>query len=170
MDTLQLTKADAKTLYGKSNSATQKWLEGKFGKETFQPSTMELIKTWPDACKATGEHPVKSLPYPKPVNDEQEAINAFAMLSIIRRALNGTWEADWNNSSQPKYYPWMRINLSNPSGSRLSYGDYANVSSGTAVGSRLCFPSKEVAEYAGKQFAAVYEKMFLINKPKTKKK
>lgn len=170
MEELKLTKADAKLLYGNSNSATKKFLEDKFGKETFAPSPMDTIKTWPDACKATGEHPVKSLPYPKPVNDEQEAINAFAMLNIIRRALNGAWEPDWNNINQVKYWPYFYIYPNKASGSRLSYHDFGSGFSASSVGSRLCFPTKELAQYAGKTFSTVYEKMFVINKPKTKTK
>ena len=41
-----------------------------------------------EACKKTGDHPVKSLPYPKPINKRQEAYNALTRLEIFIEAYN----------------------------------------------------------------------------------
>ena len=115
------------------------------------------IKTFEDACKALKLDPVKVLPkvsgMPK---HHQEAMIAHAQLVIIAEALNGGWKPDWDNHNEWKYYPWFRM-----SGSGLSFYGYDGSSSDSGVGSRLCFKSRELAEYAGKQFLDIYTEFFI---------
>ena len=40
--------------------------------------------------------------------------------------------------------------------------DYGSRGTYVAVGSRLCFKSRELAEYAGKQFKDIYEEYYVI--------
>jgi hypothetical protein len=164
MSELKLTIDQAKELHRSTNPAGKKQLEKLFGKDVFLPKITDLVKTFADACKITGDNPVKSLPYAKPANEEQEAINGFAQLSIIRKALNGDWVADWADGNQVKYWPWMKYNpdKNSSSGFRLSYGGYVSGVTHASVGSRLCFKDKETAIYAGTQFASIYEKVFII--------
>lgn len=114
---------------------------------------MKKIKTFAQACKVKGINP-KELPsvsmLPK---RHQKAIIAFYMLTIIAEALNGDWKPNWNNWSQSKYYPYFTKNQSGFGFSRTYY-DYWITS--TFVGSRLCFKSREIAEYAGTQFKKLY--------------
>lgn len=42
------------------------------------------------------------------------------------------------------------------SGSGFSFNTYGYGSTFTAVGSHLCYPTRELAEYAGKQFSKEY--------------
>jgi len=79
---------------------------------------------------------------------QQEAI-------IIAKALNEGWQPDWSNSNQPKYFPYFYM-----SGFRFFDG-YDDWCSGSTVGSRLAFKSKELAMYAGKKFENIY-KGFMI--------
>jgi hypothetical protein len=98
--------------------------------------------------------------------DFHKALNAYAKLFIIAEALNEGWVPDWADSDQYKYYPWLLVkkNTKNPSGFGLSYDGYDCAGSYSNVGSRLCFKSSELAEYAGKQFKKEYEEAYLIEK------
>lgn len=112
------------------------------------------------------------------------AVVAFMQLSIIAAALNGGWTPDWGNEDEWKYYPWYFFyskeewdNMSEEDESRVvgrashyanaygglvcSYANYVSASSGTGYGSRLAFKSKELAEYAGKQFIEIYADFLL---------
>jgi hypothetical protein len=110
------------------------------------------IKTFEEACSVEGLYPKTVLPYSNPQTKDEMSINAYASLIIICRVLNEGWSPDWNNSSEYKYYPWFRM-----SGLGLSFHVCAHTDSFTSVGSRLCFKSYDLAEYAGKQFQSVYQ-------------
>lgn len=117
------------------------------------------IKTFEQACKKLGYDPVKVLPkvgtMPK---HHQDATVAHAKLVIITEALNDGWKPNWKDSNEWKYYPWF--DMSSPSGPAFRvYGHWASSSS---VGSRLCFKSEELAEYAGKQFQKLYRQYFVL--------
>jgi hypothetical protein len=129
-------------------------------------STTEKIKTFEDACEALKLDAEKVIPdfsfYPE---EDREAMIAHAKLVIINKALNmqddGTiWTPDWTNGKFDKYYPWFDMRSSSVGG--FSYDDYDSWDTGTIVGSRLCYSSSEVAEYAGTQFKDLYEAYFVI--------
>jgi len=82
---------------------------------------------------------------------------AYRMLKLLVKSLNEGWEPDWNDKNQPKYYPWFEMGGS----SGFRFRDYVHWNSGSLVGSRLCFKSKELAIYAGKQFTDVYARFML---------
>lgn len=127
---------------------------------------MKKIKTFADACKALKLNP-KHLPdvslLPK---EHQKAITAHYKLVIIVQALNEGWTPNWNDISQWKYYPWFTIeaDAKRPSGFGFSLTLYDCWLTRTPVGSRLCFKSRELALYAGKQFKNLYKEYFLIQK------
>ncbi|MDR3026017.1 hypothetical protein [Chryseobacterium sp.] len=85
---------------------------------------------------------------------------AYRQIKLIVKALNEGWTPDWTNSSEAKYFPWFKMGSS--SGSGFSFGDYAYWRTASYVGSRLCFKSRELAEYAGKQFTEIYKKYMTI--------
>ncbi|ODS87271.1 MAG: hypothetical protein ABS44_11685 [Chryseobacterium sp. SCN 40-13] len=85
---------------------------------------------------------------------------AYRKVKLIVNALNEEWKPDWTNSSQTKYFPWFKMGSS--SGSGFSFHDYDNWLSNSTVGSRLCFKSRELAEYAGKQFTEIYKEFMTI--------
>ena len=120
------------------------------------------IKTFEDACKALKLDPEKVLPdfsmFPE---QHRKAMTAHAKLIIIAQALNGNWKPDWDNGEWDKYYPWFDMDSS--SGSGFSYDGYDDWCSISLVGSRLCFKSRELAEYAGKQFEDLYRDYFVIS-------
>jgi hypothetical protein len=120
------------------------------------------IKTFEDACIALDLlQPELVIPdflsFP---STDRLAMIAHAKLIIIAKALNEGWVPDWSNWDEYKYYPWFDMQPS--SGSGFAYGDYDFWSTYSSVGSRLCFKSSELAEYAGKQFEGLYKDYFVI--------
>ena len=79
---------------------------------------------------------------------------AYKQIKLITQALNDTWTPDWDNSSQGKYFPWFDIRSS---GSGFAYHVFHNQGTHAYVASRLCFKSRYLAEYAGKQFVSIYK-------------
>lgn len=118
----------------------------------------ERIKTFEDACRELGIEKIEL--GITGMDKDQASIAAYAQLIIIARALNEGWEPDWSDSSQYKYYPWFE----HKSGFGLSFYDFDCWTTTTNVGSRLCFKSKELALYAGRQFEYLYNQ-FLSIKP-----
>ena len=84
---------------------------------------------------------------------------AYKMIKEIVKAFNEGWVPDWTNSSEGKYYPWFK--MGSPSGGGFSYIGYDHWVAGSAVGSRLCFETREQAKYAGKQFEDLYKSYFV---------
>lgn len=125
---------------------------------------MERIKTFEEACKVLNLDPEKVLPDVSAfLPPHQAALTAAGKLFIIADALNEGWKPDWNNDDEWKYYPWFDMEKdedNNPSGFRLDGVDFSCAGSG--VGSRLCFKSREIAEYAGTQFIDLYRDLMVI--------
>lgn len=103
---------------------------------------------------------------------------AFLKLRIITEALNEGWHPKFTEDEY-RYYPWFYIytkeeydnfseeekrrcvgranNYAAASGGLVcSYADYASSYSDTSNGVRLAFSTRELAEYAGKQFIDIW--------------
>jgi len=120
--------------------------------QTLQKIT-DRVKSFEDACDVLSISAADIIPF-KGDNADQLAVNALCKLIAIARALNEGWTPDWDNSSQRKWYPWFWMN--NP-GFRF-YDTLCDFTFARATGgSRLCFKSAELAEYAGKQFLDIYK-------------
>jgi hypothetical protein len=115
------------------------------------------IKNFEDACTALGLDASKVIPdfsgYPA---EDQAAMIAHSKLVIVAKALNGDWKPNWNDGSQHKYYPYFDMR------NGLSYYGYFFDGQCSSVGSRLCFRSSEIAEYAGTQFLDIYKAFLTI--------
>ncbi|HUR65492.1 MAG TPA: hypothetical protein VMZ03_04010 [Chitinophagaceae bacterium] len=122
------------------------------------------IKTFEAACAAKQFDPAKILPdvsaYPA---DHGKALTAAAKLFIVVDALNEGWKPDWNNDDEYKWWNWFDMEKSddNPSGFRFSFAAYFYSNSG--VGSRLCFKSRQLAEWAAEHFIELYKDFFILN-------
>lgn len=122
------------------------------------------IKTFKDACKELGINakaiPDVSMLPPK----DRKAIIAHYKLIKIAEALNDGWKPNWH-TGESKYNPWFEViaDAKRPSGFGFSYTSYDCWFTGTDVGSRLCYKSSELALYAGKQFAKLYQEYFLMS-------
>ena len=121
-------------------------------------ATAQTIKTFADACKVVKLDPKKCLPdTSNSAQEDAKALIAQAKLFIITRALNDGWTPNWKDSNEAKYYPWWDMEA----GFVLYYVDCSY--SGTAVGSRLCFKSRELVEFAAKTFKKEYKDLFVIS-------
>ena len=108
------------------------------------------IKTFEEACKALNQDP--TLPeYPMLSEAEKKAAIAHYKLVIIARALNGNWKPDWTNWNENKYFPWFDFR-----GGRFVFRLVGCDYTLSYLGSRLCFRTRELAEYAGKHFEDLY--------------
>ena len=120
-------------------------------------SIIERIKSIDDAINELGEDDedvkalrvIENLSIPKHIISQLQSI-------IIAKALNEVWVPDWNDSSQYKYFPYFDMESSSAGG--FVCNDYGSRGTYAAVGSRLCFKSRELAEYAGKQFIEIHNK------------
>jgi len=154
---------------------------------------IDRIKTFEDACNELGEdnplviqyHSVlQSLPPFEEFIDVD--IIAYLKLRIIVAALNEGWTPTYKDG-EIKWFPWFKLytkeeidNLkdkfrvlawggfaSNGSAAGLGFASAHNGFSATYsfYGSRLCYRTKELAEYSGKQFIEIYRD-FIYNEPK----
>jgi hypothetical protein len=157
MKTLQIDEKKALSLYSSASEEFKAMLEDSFGLKFFKKDIRDRVKSYEDACRELKLDPA-SLPDVSDCPDEdKEAMIAYYMLSIIARALNEGWKPDWLNSSEYKHYPWFDYDRS-ASGFVFSHTNCAGT--GTDFGSRLCFKTRDLAEYAGKQFCELYNKYF----------
>ncbi len=123
----------------------------------------DKVKSFEDACSVLGIEPkvpdFSFLPEP-----EAKAHLAHFKLIIIAKALNEGWVPDWSNGKWDKWFVWFRFNndSGSSSASRFSFFGSDRRASGSVCGSRLCFKSRELAEYAAKQFIDIYQKTFII--------
>lgn len=155
MTTLKIEEKEATKIYGNPNvdPVFKMILEQTFGKDFFNRKITDRIKTFSDACEISGIDPNQD----KFKNGSQDEI-AYAKLKIIIEVLNEGWKPDWNDENQYKNYPWFYLNGS--SGFRFDGVSYYY--SASDVGSRLCFKSRELAEYATKQFISLYKDFFTL--------
>lgn len=106
----------------------------------------EKVKTFEDACRIVGVY------FKINKKDTPDEI-AYKKLKIIAQALNEGWEPDRTDKNQWKFWPWFNFGP----GSGGSCNGYDNWFAHSGVGSRLCFKSAELAEYAGTQFLSIYK-------------
>ena len=119
-----------------------------------------LIKTYEEACQKLG--------IPDGIPDvstfslkHQASLIANAKLIIISEALNEGWEPDWDNENEYKYSPWFYMDSP---GFRFVGAGYDWTAANAASGSRLCFRTRKLAEYAGQTFLELFHEMMVLPK------
>lgn len=146
----------------------------------------ERIKTFEDACNELGEEHPFVLLYnvfdeeiaSQSMHDSDKDVVIYLKLRIITAALNEGWESQFTEDEY-RYYPWFELltqkeidNMSDDEKSRvvgrancnsdasggLAYAHAKSASSYSngSNGSRLAFRTRELAEYAGRQFVELY--------------
>lgn len=93
-----------------------------------------------------------------------EALIALNELFTIAQAWNKEdgFVPDFSDRHQDKWFPWFRYDK-DVAGFVFAYAYSAPSHAYAAVGSRLCFKSSARAAQFGKQFAHLYNKVFLHN-------
>lgn len=158
-------------------------VENKEALDAMRPIT-ERVKTFEDACNELGEENVLVQAYrteefntsgnQKDVSD----VVAYLKLRIIVAALNEGWQPTFSDDEY-LYYPWFvfytkekldavgeeersrvlgRLYYSANARAYVaySYTRFASSNSRPTTGGPLCFKNRELAEYAGQQFLAIY--------------
>lgn len=179
---LEISRENAIAAYDNTDANGRELLEHLFGKELFvKKDITERVKTFEDAREALGdEHPLVK-EYWGVVNvdlDITQDLIAYLKLRIITAALNEGWEPQFT-VDEYRYYPWFALftqkeidkmsdddksrvvgragSSSNASGGLACANEYyASSSSDGYIGSRLAFRTRELAEYAGRQFIELY--------------
>ena len=93
-----------------------------------------------------------------------EALIALNELFTIAQAWNKEdgFVPDFSDWNQDKWFPWFKYDK-DAAGFVYANSNYAPSDAAASIGSRLCFKSESRAEQFGKQFAHLYNKVFLLN-------
>ncbi len=130
-------------------------LEQAFGKQFFSEKITDRIKTFLDACESLN---ISLDWFEQQTQFDSPDEKAYKKMKIIARALNEGWTPNWNDGDECKWHPWFY--LDGPSGFRFHVSLYVYTYSYSAGSSRLCFKSRELSDYAAKQFLAIYKDLF----------
>ena len=160
MEILQLDKAKALELFKTGGNAKKALLKELFPDTVFESKITDKIKFYEDACEMLKISPEINNPLTLS-NKDKKSVIAYNQLIEIVRALNEGWEPDWSNSNETKWfcYFYLQKTKDNPSGFRFNYAFCCTLS---YVPSRLCFRTRELAEYAGNQFIDLFRNYMLI--------
>lgn len=146
MKSIELKKENAIKAFKEADAKGKELLKNLLGNEHFSDKITDRIKTFEDVVDE-----LKISSNFKPTGSKDEV--AYIKLKLIAECLNEGWTPNWDNSDEYKYYPYFDMR----SGVGFSDSAYDGWRTDTHVGSRLCFKSRELAEYAGKQFEAIYK-------------
>lgn len=117
-------------------------------------------------------------------NIKNPQILAYMRLAIIAYALNEGWEPKFT-TDEYRYFPWFclytqkeidemdeedkgrvlgrSVNYANANaGVAFSLSSYASTDSSPSHGGRLCFKTRDLAEYAGKQFLDIWAEFMMF--------
>lgn len=160
------------------NGKKPEWVNGVLTLVDEKPqNVMERVKTFKDACNELGIEHDKWVQDKKDLGLEADVI-AYLKLRIIAAALNEGWKPQFT-TDEYRYFPWFYLytqseidEMSEEEKSRVVYrsGYGANAFGGVAyaysdgdssdtyafIGSRLAFKTRELAEYAGRQFVEIW--------------
>lgn len=187
-ENLTVSRESILAAYDNADVNGRELLERLFGAEPFVKNITERVKTFEDAREALGdEHPLVK-EYWGVVNvglDITQDLIAYLKLRIINTALNGGWEPRFAKD-EPRYYPWFVFFTQKEFGqvkgnNKNSYAAVRASSDPSAYvglvymgenaassyfdcdfGSRLAFKTRELAEYAGRQFIELYADLMLL--------
>ena len=189
---LTISRDNALKAYKSADKSQKYLLELLFGADTFKQlqDVRERIKTFDDACNELGEEHPFVLLYKEiasqSMHDSDKDVIIYLELRIINAALNEGWEPKFEKGEY-RYFPWFylytkeqydelddeekgRCVLRSGSGAFSSGGfvvcsaNYDASFSSTFSGSRLAFRTRELAEYAGRQFVELYADFVFLEK------
>lgn len=126
---------------------------------------MRKITSFLVACKLLKRDPKKL-----PIVKHLPKLHAAATLAEYQRwtiadAIRAKWVPDYNDDNQPKYFPVFYFKPAAKRGGRptLVFHYVDSWLSTSYVGSRLCFENYADAEYFGKKFIKLHEKVHRID-------
>lgn len=178
---ITFSKQYVKDLYERSNEVEKNLLERMFGRSLFNSDEviMERIKTFNDACDEIGNNHPFVQEYDELTTDtrfETASNIAFTKLKIIAKALNSQCNLEVPNHK--RWYPRFVVKEVNTVNEKTIYHDAVWVKRNgvyfmffdvvrndevvsEASNINTCFRTRELAEYAGKQFIDIYADLIL---------
>lgn len=154
----------------------------------------ERVKTFNDACEELGEDHLYVQMFRDIYNKSEKAgatvnndVVAYLKLRIITAALNEGWEPQFTQDEE-RWYPWfflytdeeladksdewkrerhlttMQYHRGEWAGLAFARSNYSPSYTSAVIGSRLCFKTDTLAEYAGKTFIDLWMDFNLISK------
>lgn len=151
--TLSVDKSRVVKVYNESDNSTKQFLETLFGKREFVPIT-KLVTSYETACSQLGISTELPFEFADESNPFYEEFVARYKLSVIARALQEGWQPDWTKRDEKKWYVWFEYKAS--VGYVVDGTGYESHHTHADVGSRLCFPTSELARYFGEQFIELH--------------
>lgn len=158
MSKLEVNKEEVVNIYNNSTSEQQEVLKKVFG-EFFD--VRDRVKTFEDACNELCKDHVFFKEYVLcQENGCSNDLIAYLKLRIITAALNEGWEPKFDSMEQ-RYFPWFNAIRGKICAQCKvdSFTDSLSRTAFTSCGHFLAFKSKELAEYAGKQFVDIYSEL-----------
>lgn len=149
--TLSIDKSRLVKVYNESDNSTKQFLETLFGKREFVPIT-KLVTSYETACSQLGISTELPFEFDDEFNPFYEEVVARYKLSVIAKALQEGWQPDWTKRDEKKWYVWFEYKA----GVGFVVADADYVRTYTCVGSRLCFPTSDLARYFGEQFIELH--------------
>lgn len=160
------------------NGKKPEWVNGVLTLVDEKPqNVMERVKTFKDACNELGIEHDKWVQDKKDLGLEADVI-AYLKLRIIAAALNEGWKPQFT-TDEYRYFPWFYLytqseidemseeeksrvvcrsnsNANASGGVAYAYTNHDSSYTSTDIGSRLAFKTRELAEYAGRQFVEIW--------------
>lgn len=114
-------------------------------------SVTDRIKTFEDVLE---DNNISELDFKASCKGLDEDEIAYKQVKLIIKSLNEGWEPNWNKGNEYKYYPYFDMRDSGG----FSHSGCTVWGTGTDGGSRFCFKSRELSNYAGGTFLDIYKK------------
>lgn len=133
----------------------------KTGLIKFTATPKDITERIKDFADVLSYHNISNDEFEKYCQNLSDDEIAYKQIKLIVAALNEGWVPDWQDSDQYKYYPWFDMDDSSSSG-RFSFLCSVSQDSSSGVGSRLCFKSRELCEFAATTFLAFYKRFHVI--------
>ena len=123
-------------------------------------TAVKTIKTFEQACKKLKLDPKTAIPDMSAAQPKHHAaLIATAKMHIIAEALNDGWIPNWSDYNEYKYFPYFEM-----AGFRFFASYHWDADAYSTGGSRLCYRTRALSDYAGKTFVKLYEDMMVIPK------
>ena len=177
-ENITISKASLLKAYREAEPSQQEFLKKLFGPDKFAISfnVMDRVKTFQDAVDELGSDNKLVQQYNQIYSEFGDMMDndiiAYLKLRIITAALNEGWEPQYT-IGECRYFPYFYVLYDTTDegtertvarSHKNALADmlvYANACNGSAVANtsncmRLTFKTKELAEYAGKQFLSIW--------------
>ena len=155
METLQITKENARKAFKDADPNGKKLLAKLLGENNLYEKITDRVSGWNDILEVSGRDPKEFEFRPDETDDEL----AYRQAKLIASVLNEGVVLDAKDTSQTKYFPWCNIDAK--SGFGLSCDDYVNWSTLADVGVHLCLKDPTLAKFAFEICPEVYSKLLI---------